>query len=67
MKKFYYIALRDGEISEGIIRSESIDTARRELEREGMEEVNLAILRSDNLDFLDLEEQAEKGTTSRDS
>jgi hypothetical protein len=65
MKKFYYIALSDGKTCEGIIRSESIDAARTELERKGMEEVNLAILRSDNLDFLDLGEQVEENSDCR--
>lgn len=55
MKRFYYIALRDGRSCEGIWRSESIDAARCELEQQGMEEINFALLRSDNLDFLDLE------------
>ncbi len=54
MKKFYYIALKDGRTSEGIIRSKSMDSARRELMEQGMEEINLAILRSDNVEFLDL-------------
>lgn len=63
MKKFYYIALREGKTCEGIIRSESIDSARQELMRQGMEEVNVAILRSDNIDFLDLGDQMEQSAT----
>ena len=55
MKRFYYIALRNGRSCEGIWRSESIDTARRELEEQKMEEINIALLRSDNLDFIDFE------------
>ena len=54
LKKFYYIALNRGKTCEGIIRSESIDLARQELSRQGMEEINVAILRSDSVDFLDL-------------
>ncbi len=61
MKRFYYIALKDERSCEGIWRSESIDTARRELEEQGMEEINLALLRSDSLDFLDIETSAEEG------
>ena len=57
MKRFYYIALRGGRSCEGIWRSESIDSARSELQDQGMEEINLALLRSDNLDFIDLEAQ----------
>ncbi len=60
MKRFYYIALKDGQSSEGIWRSENIDTARSELEDQGMEEINLALLRSDTLDFLDIESSAEE-------
>ncbi|MBI5115982.1 hypothetical protein HZA56_05870 [Candidatus Poribacteria bacterium] len=60
MKKFYYIGLKDGKTSEGIVRAESIDAARRQLTQEGVEEVNLAILRSDNVDFLDLDPAAEE-------
>ncbi len=55
MKKFFYIALKQGKTSEGIIRSESIDLARQQLAKEGLENINLAILRSDDLDFLDMD------------
>ena len=55
MKKFYYIAIKDGRPCEGIVRSGSIDEARRELDEQGMMDINLAILRSDTVDFLDLE------------
>ncbi len=61
MKRFYYIALEDGRSCEGIWRSETIDTARSELEKQGKEEINLALLRSDNLDFFDLEAPTEGG------
>ncbi len=60
MKKFYYIGLKEGKTNEGIVRAESIDAARRKLTQEGVEEVNLAILRSDNVDFLDLDRAAEE-------
>lgn len=63
VKRFYYIALKDGKSCEGVCRSESIDTARRVLKREGMEEINLAILRSDDIDFLNLESSSEKNET----
>lgn len=55
MKRFYYIALKSEQSCEGIWRSESIDAARSELEAQGMEEINIALLRSDNVDFIDLE------------
>jgi len=64
VKKFYYIALNHGKTCEGIIRSESIDSARQELMRRGLEEINVAILRSENMDFLDLGDQMEQGATS---
>jgi len=64
VNKFYYIALKGENTCEGIIRSRSIDTARQELQREGMEEINLALLRSDSTDFLDLENPAEESATS---
>jgi hypothetical protein len=55
MKKFYYIAFKNGKTCEGIIRGESIDSARQQLINQEMEEINMAVLRSDNLDFLDLD------------
>jgi hypothetical protein len=55
VKKFYYIAIKNGNPCEGVCRCESIDAARRQLEEDGMEEINIAILRSDNIDFIDLE------------
>ena len=64
MNKFYYIALKGENTCEGIIRSRSIDAARQELQREGMEEINLALLRSDNADFLDLDNPAEESAAS---
>ena len=60
MKKFFYIALKQGKTCEGIIRSHSIDSARQELTKEGMENINLAILRSDDVDFLDLGDEIEE-------
>ena len=60
MKKFFFIALREAKTCEGIIRAESIDLARRKLLRDGMEEINLAILRSDELDFLDLDDHVQE-------
>lgn len=63
MKRFYYIAIRGGRSCEGIWRSETIDSARNELQEQGMEEINLAMLRSDNLDFLDLETQTGEGAS----
>ncbi len=64
MNKFYYIALKGENTCEGIIRSRSIDTARQELQRDGMEEINLALLRSDNADFLDLDNPAEENAAN---
>ena len=64
VKRFYYIALREGKSCEGICRSASIDTARRELTQKGMEEINLALLRSDTVDFLDLDNPAGEGASS---
>ena len=63
MKRFYYIALKGERSCEGIWRSEDIDTARSELESQGMEEINLALLRSDTLDFLDIETSTEEGVS----
>jgi hypothetical protein len=60
LKRFYYIALKDEQSCEGIWRSDTIDTARSELKEQGMEEINLALLRSDTLDFLDIESSAEE-------
>lgn len=61
MGKFYYIALKNGRTCEGIIRSESIDSARTQLTREEMDQIHIAVLRSDPLDFLDLEPGTENG------
>ena len=55
MKKFYYIALKGGTTREGVVRSESIDSARHELMQQELEKIHIAILRSDDLDFLDLD------------
>jgi len=60
MKKFFFIALKQGKTCEGIIRADSIDSARRQLAQDGMEEINLAILRSDELDFLDMDDHVEE-------
>jgi hypothetical protein len=64
LKRFYYIALKNGQSCEGIWRSESIDTARSELEAQRMDEINIALLRSDNVDFLDMEPPIGDGVTS---
>jgi type II secretory pathway component PulF len=60
MKKFYYIAFKEGRTREGVIRAESIDAAREKLKQDGMEDINLAILRSDDIDFLDLDDRLEE-------
>lgn len=65
MKKFYYIALNDGRTCEGIIRSRSIDSAKFELMQKGMEDINIAILRSDEVDFLELEEDPAEESVTR--
>jgi hypothetical protein len=60
VKKFYYIGVKDGKSFEGVCRHESIDVARRKLEEEGVEDINLAILKSDNIDFIDLDSSAQE-------
>lgn len=64
MKKFYYIALSEGRTREGVVRAESIDSARHKLVGQGMQDINLAILRSDEIDFLDLDDQVEECANS---
>jgi hypothetical protein len=56
MRKFYYIAIKDGKTCEGIWRSESIDSAKLELVEKGMEEINLALLRSDAVNFIEIDD-----------
>ena len=51
MKKFYYTAFREAEEHEGIIRAESIDSARKKLIQKGYEEVTLDILSSSDADL----------------
>ena len=50
MKRFHYSVVRNGEDCEGIIRSESIDSARQKLEEEGCEYITLTILSSLDVD-----------------
>jgi hypothetical protein len=64
MNKFYYIALKEGKTCEGIIRAESIDLARLKLIRDGLEEINLGILISDQMDFLDMDDHKEECANS---
>jgi type II secretory pathway component PulF len=60
MKKFFYIALKKGKTCDGIIRAESIDLARSKLMRQGLEEINLVILQSDKVEFLDYDDHKEE-------
>jgi len=46
MRRFYYSAIRDGKECDGIIRAESIDSARERLLGEGYEEITLSMLSS---------------------
>ena len=46
MKRFYYSAIRDGKECDGIIRAESLDSARKRLLGEGYEEITLSVLSS---------------------
>jgi len=46
MRRFYYSAIRDGKECDGIIRAESLDSARERLLREGYEEITLSMLSS---------------------
>ena len=46
MKRFYYTAIRDGKECDGIVRAESIDSAKKQLLKEGYEEITLSMLSS---------------------
>lgn len=60
VKRFYYSAIRNQKECEGVIRADSIDSAKRKLLEEGYEEITLSILSSLPLDF-DEGKHAEKG------
>ena len=51
MKRFHYSALLNDEACEGIVRAESIDSAKEKLIREGYEEITLSLLSSLDYDF----------------
>lgn len=51
MKRFFYTAFREAEEHEGIIKAESIDSARAKLIQKGYEEVTLDILSSSDSDL----------------
>ncbi len=51
MKRFYYSAIREGKECDGIIRAESIDSAKKKLLEEGCEEITLGVLSSPPVDF----------------
>ena len=51
MKRFYYSAIRGSKECEGIIRAESIDSAKKSLIEEGYEEITLGILSSPAADL----------------
>ena len=46
MRRFYYSAIRDGKECDGIVRANSIDSAREQLIRDGYEEITLSMLSS---------------------
>lgn len=51
MKRFYYSAMLNMEDRDGIIRAESIDSARKKLIRDGFEEISISILSSSEADL----------------
>jgi hypothetical protein len=51
VKRFHYSALQNDEACEGIVRAESIDSARAQLVREGYEEITLSLLSSLDYEF----------------
>ena len=51
MKRFYYSAIREGKECDGIVRAESIDSAKKKLFEEGCEEITLSVLSSPPVDF----------------
>jgi hypothetical protein len=51
MKRFYYRAFREAKEHEGIIRADSIDSAKEKLIQKGYEEVTLDILSSPDADL----------------
>lgn len=59
MKRFYYSAFRDMEEFEGIIKAESIDSARKQLMQEGYEEITLTILSPSDVDLDDDPEETD--------
>jgi hypothetical protein len=46
VNRFYYSALRKGEECDGIVRADSLDSAREKLSEEGYEEITLNVLSS---------------------
>ena len=53
MQRFYYTAIRDLCECDGIIRAESIDSAKERLFQQGFEEVTLSILSSSDIEIDD--------------
>ena len=51
MRRFHYSALQNEEACEGIVRAESIDSAREQLVRDGYEAITLSLLSSLDYDF----------------
>ncbi|GAB4335062.1 MAG: hypothetical protein Kow0099_07430 [Candidatus Abyssubacteria bacterium] len=51
MRRFYYSAILNGAEKDGVVHADSIDSARRELQQKGFEEINLTILSSLSGDF----------------
>lgn len=61
VKRFYYTAFRKGQECEGIVRADSLDSAKEKLLREGYEEVTLSMLSSF---AADLDAQGSEGANS---
>lgn len=51
MKRFHYTAFLKEKACEGIVRAQSIDSAKEQLVREGYEEIILSLLSSLDYDF----------------
>jgi hypothetical protein len=51
VKRFYFSAILNGKEKDGVLHADSIDSARRELQLKGYEEITLTILSSLSGDF----------------
>ncbi len=61
MKRFYYSAVRNNKECEGIIRADSIDSAKSKLLEDGYEEITLSILSSLPANFDEEKRSEENG------